>query len=54
MFQKVRQSLKDNNDIRMLEKLAEVTEPGDIKVSFQVIDDSISLNFAKKKIFNLG
>ncbi|VDN91583.1 unnamed protein product [Brugia pahangi] len=33
-FQKVRQSLKDNDDIRMLEKLAEVTEPGNIKIDY--------------------
>lgn len=38
MFQKVRQSLKNNDDIRMLERLAEVTEPGNIKVTFQVVN----------------
>ncbi|CAG9535093.1 unnamed protein product [Cercopithifilaria johnstoni] len=34
LIQKVRQSLKDNNDIRMLEKLADVTEPGNIKIDY--------------------
>lgn len=32
VLQKVRQSLKDSGDIRMFERLAEVTEPGNIKV----------------------
>uniref|UniRef100_A0A1I7VID5 Ig-like domain-containing protein n=1 Tax=Loa loa TaxID=7209 RepID=A0A1I7VID5_LOALO len=34
LLQKVRQSLKDNEDIRMLERLAAVTEPGDIKIDY--------------------
>ncbi|VDK88751.1 unnamed protein product [Litomosoides sigmodontis] len=34
LMQKVRQSLKNNNDMRMLEKLADVTEPGNIMIDY--------------------
>ncbi|KAM3715832.1 Deoxyhypusine hydroxylase, partial [Dirofilaria immitis] len=34
LLQKVRQSLKNNEDFRMLERLADVTEPGNIKIDY--------------------
>ncbi|VDM95256.1 unnamed protein product [Thelazia callipaeda] len=38
LIQKVRESLKKNHDIRMFDRLADVTEPGNIKVDYATGD----------------